>query len=98
MDANGIPLLELLDLVLDLHPRCPADEDVDLLLVLVLVAEGQTKTGGDAAIAEPRLLEPQGHASHSELEIRRETEVRRLILGILEIEMCEIAHVVNYGC
>jgi hypothetical protein len=98
VDTNRVPLLEVPDLLLDLHPRTAADEDIDLLLVLVFVAERKSEPGRHPAVAEPRLLEPQGNARHPELEIGREAEVRSLILGVLEIEMCVIAHVANYGC
>ena len=94
VDANRIPLLEVFDLVLDLHPRTAADEDVNLLLVLVLMAEGQSETWRYPAVAEPRLFEPQRNARHAELEIGREAEIGRLIVGVLEIEMCVVAH----GC
>jgi hypothetical protein len=92
VDPNGIPRLEVPDLVLDLHPRAAADEDVDLLLVLVLVAERQPESGRHSAIADTRVLEAQRDAGHPELEVRRKAEVRCLIVGVLEVEMGVIAH------
>jgi hypothetical protein len=56
------------------------------------MAEGQPETGRDPAVAEPGLLEPKRNACHAELEIGREPEIGRLIVGVLEVEMCVVAH------
>src|SRR5271166_5440502 len=37
-DANHVPLLDLDDLVVELHPPAPAHDHVDLLLLLMRVA------------------------------------------------------------
>src|SRR5438034_6529565 len=47
VDAHGVPLLEVPDLVLELDPRAAVDEHVHLLLVLVLVREGDAEAGRD---------------------------------------------------
>src|SRR4051794_14968587 len=51
-DADRVPLRELDDLVLDLDPAGAADDDVDLLLGLVLVAEGDAEAGREREQAE----------------------------------------------
>src|SRR5919108_2445775 len=56
-DAHRVPLLELDDLVVELHPPAPAQHDVHLLLRLVRVAVRKAIAGRDALVAQARLLE-----------------------------------------
>src|SRR3954465_5472561 len=47
-DAHRVPLLELDDLVVELHPPAPAHDHVHLLLRLVRVAVGKAVAGRNA--------------------------------------------------
>src|ERR671931_2266249 len=70
-DADRVPLLELDDLVVELHPPAPAQDHVHLLLLLVRVAVGKAITGRDALVAQARLLELERRSSHAEIKVRR---------------------------
>src|SRR5438034_3234411 len=59
-DAHRVPLLELDDLAVELHPPAPAHHHVDLLLRPVRVAVGEATTRRDALVGQAALLEPQG--------------------------------------
>ena len=82
-DAHRIPLLELDDLVVELHPPAPAHDHVHLLLPLVRVAVGKAITGRDALKAQAGLLELERIRGHAELQVRRAVEVGPDILEIL---------------
>src|SRR3954463_14403189 len=56
-DAHHVPLLELDDLVVELHTPAPAHDHVRLLLLLVRVAEREAVAGRDALVAQSGLLE-----------------------------------------
>src|SRR5919206_4290417 len=58
-DAHGVPLLELDDLVVELHPAAPAHDHVHLLLLLVRVAVRKAIVGRDALVAHTGLFEPE---------------------------------------
>src|SRR5918996_4314781 len=51
-DAHRVPLVELDDLVVELHPPAPAHDDVDLLLRRVRVAVREAIAGRDALVAQ----------------------------------------------
>src|SRR2546430_16857386 len=51
--AHRVPLLEVDDLVVELHPPAPAQDHVHLLLLLVRVAVGKAIAGRDALVAQP---------------------------------------------
>src|SRR5215210_6866369 len=51
-DANHVPLLELDDLVVELHPSAPAHDGVHLLLLLVRVAVRKAIAGRDVLVAQ----------------------------------------------
>src|SRR4029450_12556919 len=70
-DAHGVPLLEVDDLVVELHPPAPAQDHVYLLLLLVRVAVRKAIAGRNALIAEAGLLEPERLARMAELQARR---------------------------
>src|SRR5436190_21183343 len=55
-DAHRVPLLELDDLVVELHPPAPAHDHVHLLLRLVRVAVRKAIAGRDALVAQAGLL------------------------------------------
>src|SRR5215218_10900814 len=82
-DAHHVPLLELDDLVVELHPPAPARDHVHLLLVLMRVAVREAIVGRDALIAQAGLLELEGLACEAELQVRRAVEVGPEILQIL---------------
>src|SRR4051812_47356790 len=69
-DAHRVPLLELDDLVVELHPPAPAQDDVHLLLSLVRVAVREAIAGRDALVAQARLLEFERVGRQAELEVR----------------------------
>ena len=56
-DAHHVPLLDLDDLVVELHPPAPAHDHVQLLLLLVRVAVREAIVGRDALVAKAALLE-----------------------------------------
>src|SRR5438093_13662998 len=56
-DAHRVPLLELDDLVVELHPPAPAQDHVHLLLLLVRVPVRKAIAGWDALVAQGGLLD-----------------------------------------
>src|SRR5690349_7118225 len=82
-DAHGVPFLELDDLVVELHPPAPAQDDVNLLLLPVRVAVRKAITGRHALVAQAGLLEPERLGRQAELEVRRAVEVGSDVLQIL---------------
>src|SRR5512132_203454 len=82
-DAHHVPLLDLDDLVVELHPPAPAHDDVHLLLLLVRVAVREAIVGRDALVAEAGLLEPERLACVAELQVRRAVEVGPDVVQIL---------------
>src|ERR671916_3251289 len=58
-DAHRVPLLELDDLVVELHPPAPAQDHVHLLLRLVRVAVREAIAGRDPLVAQAGSLEPE---------------------------------------
>src|SRR5437764_978778 len=56
-DAHRVPLRELDDLVVELHPAAPAQDHVDLLLPPVRVAVREAIAGRDALVTQAGLLE-----------------------------------------
>src|SRR5881397_2297732 len=73
-DAHRVPLLELDDLVVELHPPTPAQDHVHLLLRLVRVAVRKAITGRDALVAQAGLLELERLGRQAELQVRRAVE------------------------
>src|SRR5580692_2175041 len=84
-DAHHVPLLDLDDLVVELHPPAPANDHVHLLLLLVRVTVREAIVGREALIAETGLLELEHLARHAELQVRRAVEVGPKILQIPEV-------------
>jgi hypothetical protein len=58
-DADGVQRSDLRDVVVELDPAPARQDDVDLLGVLVAVAEGLAGACPDAVMAEARLLGPE---------------------------------------
>src|SRR5438105_5015375 len=89
-DADGVPLLELDDLVVELHPPAPAQDHVHLLLLLVRVAVRKAIAGRDALVAQAGLLELERLGRQAELQVRRAVEpgpeVPQVLLEIPERE------------
>src|SRR5947207_15621963 len=73
-DAHRVPLLELDDLVVELHPPAPAQNHVHLLLLLVRMAIRKTIAGRDALVAQAGLLEFERLGRQAELQVRRPVE------------------------
>src|SRR6202040_1040513 len=82
-DADRVPLLELDDLVVDLHPPAPAQDHVHLLLLLVRVAVGKAIAGRDALVAQAGLLELERLGRQTELQVRRPIEPGPDVLQVL---------------
>src|SRR5215211_6644927 len=57
--THRVPLVELDDLVVELHPPAAAHDDVHLLLLLVRVAVRKAIAGRDALVAQAGPLEPE---------------------------------------
>src|SRR5215218_3171694 len=74
-DADRVPLRELDDLVVQLHPAAAAQDEVDLLLLPVGVAVGEAVVGWDALIAEAGVLQLEGLGRQTELQVKSAVEV-----------------------
>src|SRR6266540_286195 len=89
-DAHRVPLLELDDLVVELHPPAPAQDHVHLLLLLVRVAVRKAIAGRDALVAQAGLLELERLGRQAEFKVRRAIEpgsdVLQVLLEVLERE------------
>jgi hypothetical protein len=81
-DPDRVPLRELDDLVVELHPPAPAHDDVYLLLLHVRVAVRKPIAGRDALVAQGGLLELERLGRRAELEVRRAVEPRADVLQI----------------
>src|ERR687891_2174009 len=73
-DAHRVPLVELDDLVVELHPPTPAQDHVHLLLLLVRVAVRKAIAGRDALVAQAGLLELERLGRQAEFQVRRAVE------------------------
>src|SRR5213075_2637607 len=82
-DADGVPLLELDDLVVELHPPAPAHDHVHLLLRLVRVAVRKAIAGRDALVAQAGLLELERFGRQAERQVRRAVEIGPDVLQVL---------------
>src|SRR5256884_4369036 len=82
-DANRVPLLELDDLVVELHPPAPAQDHIHLLLLLVRVAVRKAIVGRDALVAQARFLKLERLGRQAELQVRRAVKSRADVLQIL---------------
>src|SRR5260370_23303099 len=82
-DAHRVPLLELDDLVVELHPPAPAHDHVHLLLLLVRVAVRKAIAGRDALVAQAGLLELERGGRQAELQVRRAVKPRSDVLQVL---------------
>src|SRR6266513_2786673 len=81
--AHRVPLLELDDLVVELHPPAPAQDHVHLLRLLVRVAVRQAIAGRDALVAQAGLLELERLGRQAELQVRRAVEPGPEVLQVL---------------
>src|SRR5213595_3656487 len=82
-DAHRVPLLELDDLVVELHPPASAQDHVHLLLLPVRVAVRKAVAGRDALVAQAGSLELERLSRQAELKIRRAVEVGSEVLQVL---------------
>src|SRR5690242_9262658 len=69
-DAHRVPLPELDDLVVELHPAASAHHHVDLLLLLVSVAVRKAIPGRDALIRQAGLLELERQSEEHTSELQ----------------------------
>jgi hypothetical protein len=87
-DADCVPLLDLDDLVVQLETAAAADQQVELLLVLVAVPEGQAVIGGEALVADRRFLQLQRQAGEPGLEVRGEAVLLGAVVDLaLEVDL-----------
>src|SRR5947209_11305151 len=82
-DAHRVPLLELDDLVVELHPTAPAQDHVHLLLLPVRVAVRKAIAGRDALVAQAGFLELERVGRQAELKVRRAVEPGSEVLQVL---------------
>src|SRR5687767_1318705 len=82
-DAHRVPLLELDDLVVDLHPPAPAHDHVHLFLLHVRVAVWKAIAGRDALVAQAGFLELERLGRRPELQVRRAVELGAEVLQII---------------
>src|SRR5213595_3951468 len=82
-DAHRVPLLELDDLVVELHPPAPAQHHVHLLLLPVRVAVRKATAGRDALVAQTGSLELERLGRQAELQVRRAVEPGPDVLQVL---------------
>jgi hypothetical protein len=78
-------LLEVEHLVVELYAAAAADDDVDLLLLGVGVAERNAEVRREPEVGQTRLLESERLAGEAGFEVRCETELRCLVLDVLEV-------------
>src|SRR6187200_3140120 len=89
-DPYRVPLLEVAELPIDLHPSAPAHDHVILLLLLVCVAVRKAIAGRDALVGETRLLELECLGRRVELQLGRSVEIGAEILQVrLEVPESE---------
>src|SRR5213596_1614762 len=82
-DAHRVPLLELDDFVVQLHPPAPAQDHVHLLLLSVRVAVRKAVAGRDALVAQAGFLELERLGRQAELQVRRAVEPGPEVLQVL---------------
>src|SRR3954454_11381387 len=82
-DAHRVPLLELDDLVVELHPPAPAQDHVHLFLRPVRVAERKAIAGRHALVAQAGSLELERIGRQAELQVRRTVEIGPDVLQVL---------------
>src|SRR5215211_8258115 len=83
---HRVPLLHVHDFVVQLQPPAAPHHDVQLLLLLVAVAERLAEVGRVTLVADSRLLEPEVPAREPRLDIRRVPELRRLVLDVHQVD------------
>src|SRR5918996_4257088 len=82
-DTHRVPLPELDDLVVELHPPAPAQDHVHLLLRLVRVAVRKAIARRDALVAQAGSLELERLGRQAELKVRRAVEPGSEVLQVL---------------
>src|SRR5581483_6648778 len=91
-DPDHVPLLQLDDVVVDLHASAAGDDDVRLLLLLVPVAEALPEVRRELLVAEPELAELERLASEAGLH-PLDPELRRRVVDVgLQVLNRVIAH------
>src|SRR5438270_8064751 len=89
-NAHRVPLLELDDLLVELHPPAPAQDHVHLLLLLVRMAVRKAVAGRNALEAQAGALELERGRCQAKLQVRRAVEpgsdVFQVLLEIPERE------------
>jgi len=88
--ANHVPWPQVVDFAVEQYPARASDNEIDLLLFSVVVADLRTKTGGVAEIADPEMLGVKMLAAEPSFHSRRPFADR--VLDLLEIDNREVAH------
>src|SRR5437764_8816292 len=82
-NAHRVPLLELDDLLVELHPPAPPQDHVHLLLLLVRMAVRKAVAGGNALEAQAGALELERGGCQAKLQVRRAVEPGSHVFQVL---------------
>ncbi len=83
--AYCVPLRDVDDVVVELHPAAAADEDENFLLDRVRVADREPVTGRQRLVAESSLLELERLCRRPELDARWAAQDRTDVLESLDV-------------
>src|SRR5262245_15344011 len=84
-NPHGVPAAEIANIVVEPHAATPADDHVQLFLLVVAMPEGASRTGRKPLVAEPRLLTLERPGCEAGLETRPEPEPLRRVLQLLQV-------------
>ena len=96
-NPHGVELAELEHVVADLDPRAAADHDVDLLLVLVAVAERDAEARREPEVGQAGAFEAQRPAGEPRLHLAGHSELRRHVVDVRKALVCVVAHARRRG-
>jgi len=81
-DADSVPFVQLVDVVVQLHASGARDDDVDLFLLVVVVPVGKPGVGREPLEAQAEPLAVERLAGEAGLDVRRETELLGRVVDI----------------
>jgi hypothetical protein len=90
-ETDDVSLPQVEDLVVDLDPSAPAEDDVDLLLVAMPVAELHAEAGHRGLARDGDDLALERSPAEARLEPRREPEPRRRVLAVVDVSLVYLA-------
>src|SRR4051794_8722641 len=85
LNVDGVELVDVDDLVVELHPAGAVEDDVDLLGLLVAVAERLSLVRAQPLVAEARALEPELLAREAGLARLPQTRLGRHVLDVAQV-------------